>query len=783
MAKKAAEKVKNKKETLAAVETTTKVKSKKTSTKSKNGEQSLVIVESPAKAKTIKKMLGDSFQILASYGHIRDFPKKVLGIDVKENYTPIFEVIPEKVKVVNELNKAAKAVDKIYLAPDPDREGEAIAWHISEVLKFPKDNIYRIEFNEITQKAVTDAVNNPRDIDMNRVQAQQTRQILDRIVGYKISPVLWEKLKNNRLSAGRVQSVALRLVCEREAEIDIFVPQEYWTITVDLSKQKSNKAFSAELVKYKNEKIDINNEDDAQETTKALSECKDVKVSKVTKRETKRNPQPPFITSTLQREASSRLGYGVGKTMQIAQKLYEGIEIGSSGLVGLITYMRTDSTRIADEAREAAKEYIEQKYGKNFYPETPRLYEKKGKNVQDAHEAIRPSYIDKTPESIKQYLTNEQYRIYKLIWARFLASQMESARVQNTSIDISAGDYTLKTSSSKVDFDGFLIVYDDRNVEDETAALPELEKDEALKLLKVDPKQHFTQPPPRYTEASLVKILEELGIGRPSTYAPIISKIQQRNYVQKPEKALMPTLLGKTVNEQLVKHFSDIVDYNFTAAMETKLDDIADNTAEWKKVIGDFYLPFVDVVNNARQNMENVNIITDKLCPNCGKPMALKTSRWGTQFLGCTGYPECKTSLPLEPVEESQTPQIVDEKCDKCNSDMEIKIGPYGKYLQCTNEECKNRKRIVVKTGVKCPNDGCDGELVQKKSKRGRIFYACDKYPNCKFAIWNEPIDEKCPDCKSILTKKFLKKGNLIACSNKECGYSRAMEESTESDA
>jgi DNA topoisomerase-1 len=774
-------KSKSKKTEVESEESTEKKQPQKTASNANGKQKFLVIVESPAKSKTIKKMVGDSYEIMASFGHIRDFPKKVLGLDAQGNYAPVFEILPEKAKVVDELNKAAKNVDKIYLAPDPDREGEAIAWHISEVLNIKKDNIYRIEFNEITQKAVTDAVNNPRDIDMNRVHAQQTRQVLDRVVGYKISPVLWEKLKNNRLSAGRVQSVAVRLVCEREAEIDIFVPKEYWTISTDLSKPKSNKAFSAELVKYKNEKIEITNKVDADKATKEISASKEVKVSKITKRETKRNPQPPFITSTLQRESSSRLGYEVNKTMQIAQKLYEGIDLKKDGTVGLITYMRTDSTRISDEAQANAKDYIEQKYGKNFYPETPRVYAKKGKNVQDAHEAIRPSYVEKTPESIKQYLTNEQYRVYKLIWARFLASQMESAKVQNTSINISADDYTLKTSSSKIDFEGFLVLYDDRTPDEETTALPDLEQGETLKLLKVNPKQHFTQPPPRYTEASLVKILEELGIGRPSTYAPIISKIQKRNYVLKQEKALSPTLLGKTVNDQLVKHFASIVDYNFTADLELQLDNIAEDTAEWKTVIDDFYAPFIEVVNNARQNMEIMNILSDKTCPNCGKPMAVKSSRWGTQFLGCIGYPECKTSMPLTPVEESDTQeQVVDKKCEKCDSDMIMKVGPYGKYLQCTNDDCKHRQKFVVKTGVKCPNEGCDGDIVQKKSKRGRIFYGCDKYPQCNFAIWNEPVEEKCPECSSILTKKFSKKGNNIICSNKECTYSRVMEESPE---
>jgi DNA topoisomerase-1 len=752
----------------------------KTEKKKKKEEKSLVIVESPAKAKTIKKILGESFEIKASYGHIRDFPKRVLGVDVENQFEPVYEVIKDKKKVVDELNSIAKSVDKIYLAPDPDREGEAIAWHISEILDVPKKNVFRIEFNEITQKAIREAVETPRPIDMNKVKAQQTRQILDRVVGYKISPILWQKLSNNRLSAGRVQSVAVRLVCEREEEIEVFVPKEYWTIAASLIKLKSKTPFNAELVKQKNEKIEINNEKEAQKIVDALvKKGVEFEVSKVTSRESKRNPQAPFITSTLQREANSKLGYPVAKTMQIAQKLYEGINMGSSGPVGLITYMRTDSTRISDEARDAAKEFISERFGGKYYPETPRTYEKKGKkNVQDAHEAIRPTYIDKSPEKVKQYLTDEQYKIYKLIWERFIASQMESASVSNTSVEISALDYIFRAGSSKVLFDGFLIVYDDRGDDELESKLPDLSKGDKLNLEKLDPKQHFTQPPPRYSEASLVKTLEEYGIGRPSTYAPIISKIQQRGYVIRENKALAPTKLGRTVNEQLIKHFTNILDYKFTADMETKLDDIAENASEWKKILEEFYTPFSDTVNSAKENMEKISILSDQNCPNCGLPMAIKAGRNGSQFLACTGYPECKTALPMNGNNAEVIPdKPSDEKCEKCQSDMVIKQGPYGAYLQCTNEECKNRKKLIIKTGVACPQEGCEGELIQKKSRYGKVFYGCDKYPNCNFALWNEPNGEKCPECSSMLVKKFLKRGNLIACSSKTCKYSRPMEE------
>lgn len=757
---------------MAKAKTTTKEKTKK--------EKALVIVESPAKSKTIKKILGDSYQIEASYGHIRDFPPKVLGFDVANDFEPSFIVIPEKKVVVKKLNDLAKKSDKIYLASDPDREGEAIAWHVRQVLEVPDEKINRIEFNEITPKAIKSAVEHPRQIDMERVKAQQTRQILDRLVGYKISPVLWEKMRNYRLSAGRVQSVALRMICEREDEIDAFVPVEYWSITADLLKGKL--PFSAELTKYKDKKIEIKNKEEADKIVADLTK-KGLKyeVSKVTYRDTQRKPSAPFITSTLQREASSKLGYGVSKTMQIAQKLYEGIEIGGEP-VGLITYMRTDSVRISDDAQAAAKNFITDSYGENYYPKTPNNYVKgKGKNVQDAHEAIRPSYIEKTPDSIKQYLTSEQYRLYKLIWSRFIASQMENAKVKNTSVDITADDYLFKTGTSKVIFDGFLKVYNENDDEPDSAKIPDLEQGDELKLQKIEPKQHFTQPPPRFTEASLVKALEEHGIGRPSTYAPIISKIQQKGYVEKLEKALAPTILGRTLCRELIKYFTDIMNYKFTAQMETKLDDIAEEKAVWTDVLKDFYTPFTETVDSAKKNMPKVLIESDVVCPKCGKKMIVRTSRFGTQFLGCSGYPECKTMMPLNkdgsaaPVDEKS-----DEKCEKCGSEMIVKVGPYGKYLQCTNDECKNRKRIVITTGVKCPKCG-EGEIIQRKSKYGKIFYGCNKYPDCDFVSWNEPVQENCPECGAYLVKKITKKESKLVCSNNTCSFSKPLESEEES--
>ena len=743
----------------------------------KKKEHILVIVESPAKSKTIKKILGSSYDIEASYGHIRDFPSKVLGFDVKNNFTPTFEIIPEKKAIVKKLNDLAQKADKVYLASDPDREGEAIAWHVRQVIDVPDKKVFRIEFNEITPKAVTYAVEHSRQIDMQRVKAQQTRQILDRLVGYKISPVLWEKMRNYHLSAGRVQSVALKMICEREEEINAFTPVEYWSITADLLKDKAK--FSAELVKYKNAKVDIKNEKEANEIVEYLNKKgREFNVSKISTRNSQRKPTAPFITSTLQREASTKLGYGVSKTMQIAQKLYEGIDIGSDGPVGLITYMRTDSVRISDDAQNAAKDFILNNYGEKYYPKTANNYVKKSKNVQDAHEAIRPSYVEKTPDSIKQYLTNEQYQLYKLIWSKFVASQMENASVKNTTIDIEADECLFKTGMSKIIFDGYLKVYNDDEEEKENSSkLPDLKEGDNLKLKEITPKQHFTSPPPRYTEASLVKALEEHGIGRPSTYAPIISKIQQKNYVEKTDKALAPTMLGMTLCKQLVEYFKDIMNYEFTANMESKLDDIAENKLEWSEVIKEFYTPFIETVASAKQNMKKVLIESDITCPNCGSKMVVRTSRFGTQFLGCSKYPECKTMLPLnsdgQAIEQNKE---TEEKCEKCGSIMIQKTGPYGPYLECSNETCKNRKRIIKSTGVKCPK--CNkGEIIFKKSKYGKVFFGCSNYPDCDFVSWNEPVNEKCPECGNILVKKITKKEKKLICSNKKCSFSKDMEE------
>ena len=746
-------------------------------------EKALVIVESPAKSKTIKKILGDGYQIEASFGHVRNLPDNVLGFDVNNDFKPTYVVIPEKKKVVTKLNDLAKRSDKIYLASDPDREGEAIAWHVRELLQVPDDKVFRIEFNEITPKAVKYAVEHSRQIDMDKVKAQQTRQILDKLVGYKLSPVLWKQLGNYRLSAGRVQSVALRMICEREEEIEAFIPQEYWSIHTIMD--KDGKLFEAEVNKYKNKKIEIKNEEEANKIKEFLLNPEtEFIVDKVTKKETKRKPTAPFITSTLQRAASSKLGFGVSKTMQVAQKLYEGIEIEGTP-VGLITYMRTDSVRISDDAHEMAKSFILQNYGEKYYPATTNVYVKGKQNVQDAHEAIRPSYPERTPESIKQYLQPDQYKLYKLIWDKFMSSQMAPAEIANKTIDIKAGDYNLKAGTSKILFDGFLKLYNDaeEDEKDADAKIPDLEQGDKVKCKEITPKQHFTQPPPRYNEASLVKALEEHGIGRPSTYATIITVIQTRKYVEKKDKALYPTLLGRTVCKQLVNQFANIMDYKFTAGMEEKLDKIAEKKAVWNVVLKEFYTPFMEVVNSVMKTAQKVVIESDKKCPNCGKVMLVKTSRFGTQFLGCSGYPECKTiislnnSVELDDVEgEGKEQQTVDEKCEKCGSEM---VGPYGKYLEC--KECKNRKKYIRSTGVKCPKCG-EGTIIEKKSKYGKIFFGCNRYPECSYALWDEPTGNKCPECGELLVKKVTKNGNFEVCSSRTCSFKHPLEDVKESE-
>jgi len=747
--------------------------------------KSLVIVESPAKAKTINKFLGRNYVVKASMGNIRDLPQKGLGVDVDNGFTPKYTTIRGKGKVVKELQTAAKSVDAIYLATDPDREGEAIGWHLAHILRNAKKPIYRVTFNEITKDAVTEAIKHPTEINQDLVDAQKTRRVLDRLVGYQISPILWRNIKGG-LSAGRVQSVAVRLICEREAEIEAFVPQEYWSITAKLKGEKTS-PFEARLFRIGSKKADIQTYGFFIDEEKAKAIVEDAKdkqftVKDVVRKERKRSPVPPFITSTLQQEAAGKLRFPAKKTMFIAQQLYEGLEIGGEGSAGLITYMRTDSTRIADEALSSVRDFIKDTYGKEYLP-TRAVHYKSKKGAQDAHEAIRPTYMDKPPEEIKQFLDNDQYKLYDIIWKRFVASQMKPAILDVTTVDISAGKYIFRATGSIIKFKGFMLVYmegrdesDEDKEADKEIILPELKVGEILALLNLLPKQHFTQPPPRYSERSLVKVLEEKGIGRPSTYAAIISTIQDREYVVKESRQFAPTEIGKMVNQALIKSFPNILDVQFTATMENTLDNVEDGKTDWVGVLQDFYTPFSksleaapDTIYNAKKEMEEVS---EEVCEKCDKPMIVKWGRYG-KFLGCSGYPECSNIKPYHGGEEKPQDEPTDEVCDKCGKPMVIKTSRAGsKFLACTGyPECKNAKSISI--GVDCPEPDCDGYIAERRSKRGRVFYGCSKYPDCKFALWNKPIPKKCPECgASFLVEKTSKaKGQYIACANKECGY------------
>ena len=651
----------------------------------------LIIVESPAKANTIKKFLGGSTKVVASMGHIRDLPKSKLGIDIENDFEPEYINIRGKGDLIKSLKTDAKKAKKVYLATDPDREGEAIAWHLSKILEEDKDKITRVTFNEITKSAVQKAMKQPRDIDLNTVDAQQARRVLDRIVGYKISPLLWKKVKRG-LSAGRVQSVAVKLIVDRENEIEKFIPQEYWNIYADLKDNKSKKEFQAKFYGKDGKKQEISSEKEVNEILKNIEKAKYI-VSDVKKGEKKRNPAQPFTTSTMQQEASRKLGFTLKKTMSIAQGLYEGVKISDRGTVGLITYMRTDSTRISEEAREAAKKQIVATYGENYYE---NRYYKTKKDAQDAHEGIRPTYIDIDPEQIKNDLSKDQYKLYKLIYNRFLASQMPAAVYDTMSVNIKANDYDFKANGQNLKFKGFMILYvegTDEKEEQEEGTLPELNVQEEVKLLKINPKQSFTEPPPRYTEASLVKALEEKGIGRPSTYSPIITTILERRYVEKEQKQLMPTELGKIVNKLLTENFSDIINVEFTAKIENEFDEIAEGKEEWKKMIRDFYGPFKVELDRVEKNLEHVKI----------------------------------------------EDEVSDVKCEKCGRMMVYKYGKYGKFLACPGyPECKNTKPIVETIDVPCPK--CGGVVQVRKTKRRRKYYICENNPkSCDYISWNKP--------------------------------------------
>ena len=736
--------------------------------------KSLVVVESPAKARTIKKILGRDYIVESSVGHIRDLPTKELGVDIENAFRPKYVLIRGKGKVVKSLQSEARKVENIYLAADPDREGEAICWHLAEELKKTKKPIYRIIYNEITKSAILNAIENPGKIDMSLVDAQQARRVLDRLVGYQISPILWRSVKPG-LSAGRVQSVAVRLICEREEEIEKFEPKEYWTLTATLTPVDVEHLFSAKLHKIGSKKGEINNYGFRIDEERAKELAADAKtesyvVEKVEKRERKQRPVPPFITSTLQQEASRKLRFAAKKTMFIAQQLYEGLEIGREGSVGLITYMRTDSTRVAQEAVQAARNHIENTYGAAYLPDRAVNYRSK-KGAQDAHEAIRPTVPLRTPEELKSYLNTEQYRLYDLIWKRFIASQMKPAILDATTIDIKAGTYLFRATGSVIKFKGFRRIYmegkDDSTANENEASqeninLPTIKVGDALDLRKLEPKQHFTQPPPRYNEATLVKILEAKGIGRPSTYASILSTIQDRGYVTRERRQLAPTDVGRLVNALLIKGFENIIDVKFTAEMEEQLDTIADGKVEWSQTLGEFYPSFQtalqeapDKMYEARKAMEEES---EEKCDKCGSNMIIKWGRYG-RFLGCANYPECKTIKSLNADDTSPPePELTDTECDKCGKPMVIRTSRVGgKFLSCSGyPKCKNAKPIPI--GIDCPEAECDGYLGERRSRRGKVFYGCSNYPKCEFSTWDKPLPEPCPACNApFLVEKTRK--------------------------
>ncbi len=717
--------------------------------------KSLVVVESPAKAKTINKYLGRGFTVLASVGHIKDLPKSKLGVDIENNFEPSYVRIKAKQKTIRELKSAAKKADVIYLAPDPDREGEAIAWHIAEEIDKDRKKTRRVLFNEITKGAIQAAIANPTDLDLKKYEAQQARRILDRLVGYQVSPVLWEKVRRG-LSAGRVQSVAVRLICDREAEIKAFVSVEYWYVDALLESAKGDK-FSARLAKKDGKKLLPGTEAEAGAVVADLKTLQLV-IGKVERKEVRRNPLAPFTTSKLQQDASRKFGFSAKRTMMIAQQLYEGVELGGAGPVGLVTYIRTDSTRLASSAVDAVREYIGKEYGKEFLPAKANVYKKKkGKTkTQDAHEAIRPTSMEYTPESVKSMLAPDQLKLYGLIWKRFVACQMAPAIMDQTRVEVVGGPYILTASGSVMKFPGFTRVYevgldnvskdkDGDKATGKSGLLPPLEKGEETSLLDVIPSQHFTQPPPRFTEATLVKELEEKGIGRPSTYATILSTIQDRGYVEKEEKKLGPTELGTLVNGLLVESFPEILDAEFTAHMEEELDMVEEGTRSWRELMAEFYAPFSKRLEKAKVEMKSVKADvtpTDIICDKCSKPMVIKWGRRG-KFLACTGYPECKntgdfTTDESGAVKVAERSAETDEKCPKCSSPMVIKSGRFGRFLACSKyPDCKST--LPYSTGVSCPEEGCEGTLVERRTKKGRVFYGCSKYPACKHATWKLP--------------------------------------------
>lgn len=666
-------------------------------------------------------MLGRKYEVRASMGHVRDLPKSQFGVNVDDGFAPKYITIRGKGEAIQELRSASKKADRVLLASDPDREGEAIAWHLQQLLKLNDHEPNRIEFNEITKQAVVNAVKNPRRIDSDRVNAQQARRILDRLVGYNLSPLLWRKVRKG-LSAGRVQSVAVHLICEREKEISAFVPEEYWSLTVTLANAQNEK-FQAKLTKKGKDKLTVKTEDEMKGIIAALG--KEYRVADILRREKTKNPLPPFTTSTMQQDASRKLNFTTRRTMRIAQQLYEGLDLGKEGTTGLVTYIRTDSTRVSPIAQDEARKYVQETFGEALVPKQKRVYTAKGK-VQDAHEAIRPTSVFRTPQSVRRYLNDEQYKLYELIWSRFVASQMASAVFDQTRVDIAAGDYIFRATGSVLRFPGFLKVYlDDRDDEkEEDKRLPDLEQGEVLKAVRRLPKQHFTQPPPRFTEATLVRTLEELGIGRPSTYAPVVDTVQRRGYVVRRGKNLYPTDLGMVVIDLLKEFFPDVINVEFTAELEEKLDRVEEGNVDWVAVLEEFYRPFQKEIERAEEEIGRLKLeeeVTDEICEQCGRNMVIKMGRYG-KFLACPGFPECRNARP-----------------------------------------------ILEETGHECPK--CGGRVVIRRTRKGKVFYGCDGYPKCDFVSWDPPIDEKCPRCGTFLVEKTAKKSKTVYCPNPECDY------------
>jgi DNA topoisomerase-1 len=722
--------------------------------------KSLVIVESPSKANTIKKFLGRGYKVVASVGHVMDLPKNELGVDVDNGFTPKYVVSRGKQKVITQIKKDAKEAETVYLALDMDREGEAIAWHIAGQLAKTKAEIRRIIFNEITKSAIQEAIAHPGEVDQRKVDAQQARRILDRLVGYQISPILWQIFYYG-LSAGRVQTVGLRLVCEREKEIEAFKPEEYWTIESTLLTDK-NEEVPARLTHIGDKKAELKTKKDVDPILDALRKG-DYKVSDVVKKERRRNPQPPYITSTLQRDGARRIRFSPKKIMMLAQQLYEGVDIGHDERVGLITYMRTDSVRIAPQAVEGARSFVEKEHGSEYVPDKPRAYKQK-KGAQDAHEAIRPTDVMRTPQSLKAHLTKDQLAVYDLIWRRFVASQMTSATYDTTEVTIDSGPYKLKANGRVMTFNGFLKVYDE-TAEEKQTELPPLEVGNVLTLKEVDGTQHFTEPPPRYSEASLIKELEDLGIGRPSTYASIVSIIQDREYVLKEENRLRPATLGRQVWVTLEGFFPDIFDTSFTALMEEELDKVEGGDDTWQKVVKDFYSPFKEALDHIDEKKDRIKSElqeeTDVTCDKCGSKLIKKWGRNG-QFLACPRYPDCKFSRPLE---GEEGPVSLDMTCPKCGGEMVAKVGRYGRFAACKNyPDCKHTEAFPI--GMACPREDCDGQVVEKVTRRGKRFYGCNRYPDCDFASWDRPIATACPLCQNpyIVEKTSAKRGTYQKC-------------------